>query len=48
MKLELVLNTENATDEIVLLNDYIGEQNLEGMMTHSAKCYHFKFRNQRR
>jgi hypothetical protein len=33
MKLELVLNTENATDEIVLLNNFIGEHNLEGMMT---------------
>lgn len=33
MKLELVLNTENAADEITVLNEYIGEQNLDGMMT---------------
>ncbi len=37
MKIELVLNTENATDEITGLNDYIREQNLKGIMTRVAE-----------
>lgn len=37
MKIELVLNTENATDEITGLNDYIREQNLKGIITKVAE-----------
>ncbi len=33
MKFEIVLNTENATEEIENLNEYIREQNLKGVMT---------------
>ncbi len=40
MKLELVLNTENADEEISILNDYIGEQNLDGIMTKIVECEH--------
>lgn len=37
MKIELVLNTANAADEITGLNDYIREQNLKGIMTKVAE-----------
>jgi len=37
MKIELVLNTTNAADEITGLNDYIREQNLKGIMTKVAE-----------
>lgn len=37
MKIELVLNTANAADEVVVLDAYIREQNLKGMMTKVAE-----------
>lgn len=33
MTIALILNTPDNADEIVILNDYIREQNLKGMMT---------------
>jgi hypothetical protein len=37
MKIELVLNTPNASDEIAELDAYIREQNIRGMMTQVAE-----------
>ena len=37
MKLEITLNTANAPDEIIELNDFIREQNIKGIMTKVAR-----------